>query len=253
MAKPLVFLSHINEEAELAGLFKAEIESNFLGMVDVFVSSEDASISVGSKWLDRITDGLQAAEAMLLLCSPVSIGRPWINFEAGAGWARKIPVAPLCHSGLRPAGLPVPLNMLQAIEANSEAKLADLFKMIASKLNSNTPAVDARRFTQKVIEFEGRYAPEIKALPSLRAINSVWPEMVQAIKTSGSTAINASGVEDWKVGAIRPHFDQLKSEGLLDYSYTATGMHLGGSGKGITGALVVMPTPSLVDVAARRF
>jgi hypothetical protein len=50
MTKPLIFLSHINEEAELAGLFKAEIEKVFLGMIEVFVSSEEASISVGSNW-----------------------------------------------------------------------------------------------------------------------------------------------------------------------------------------------------------
>jgi hypothetical protein len=33
--KPLIFISHITEEAELAHLFKREIKANFLNMVEV--------------------------------------------------------------------------------------------------------------------------------------------------------------------------------------------------------------------------
>jgi hypothetical protein len=71
--KPLVFISHIAEEAEVAHLFKEAIETSFLNMVEVFVSSDNASVSIGSNWLDRITEGLRTCKAIFLLCSPASI------------------------------------------------------------------------------------------------------------------------------------------------------------------------------------
>jgi hypothetical protein len=47
MSKPLVFISHIIEEKKVAIAFKELIESSFLGMIDLFVSSDDASIRLG--------------------------------------------------------------------------------------------------------------------------------------------------------------------------------------------------------------
>jgi hypothetical protein len=49
--KPKMFISHISEAAEIAGLFKTEIERAFLGLVDVFVSSNAEAIRLGSNWL----------------------------------------------------------------------------------------------------------------------------------------------------------------------------------------------------------
>ena len=47
--KPIVFISHITEEKELALSFKSLVEQNFLGLLDVFVSSDENSISMGQK------------------------------------------------------------------------------------------------------------------------------------------------------------------------------------------------------------
>ena len=64
-AKPVIFLSHISAEAKLAIAFKEAIETSFLGMVELFVSSETATISLGANWLNRVTSGLRSAQAML--------------------------------------------------------------------------------------------------------------------------------------------------------------------------------------------
>ena len=122
MDKPKVFISHITEERQLAELIKTQVQKDFLGLLDVFVSSDSISIAVGSKWLNEIrTEALQAAQVELILCSHDSVRRPWVNFEAGAGWVKGIPVVPVCHTGLRPVDLPIPLNMLQSIEASDKA------------------------------------------------------------------------------------------------------------------------------------
>ena len=58
MDKPYVFISHITPEAEIADLFKSQITQDFLGMIDVFVSSDGKSITVGNKWLNDIDAAL---------------------------------------------------------------------------------------------------------------------------------------------------------------------------------------------------
>ena len=120
MDKPKVFISHIGEEAQLAQILKTHFLNDFLGMIDVFVSSDSTSITVGNKWLNDIDDALKTAQIELILCSYESVKRPWINFEAGAGWVKGIPVVPVCHTSMRPVDLPIPLNMLQAIEAKDK-------------------------------------------------------------------------------------------------------------------------------------
>lgn len=157
MSKPLVFISHITEEKEIAIAFKELIESSFLNMLEVFVSSDEDSIHMGQKWLDRISNSLKTCNVEIVLCSPNAIKRPWINFEAGAGWVREIPVIPLCHSGIEPSKLPMPLNLLQAARANESSSLKLIFPVLAQAIGAKTPNVDFTDFVNKVKDFEGRY------------------------------------------------------------------------------------------------
>jgi hypothetical protein len=50
--KPTIFISHITEESEIALLFKEEVDRVFLGMANIFVSSDDRSIKIGQNWLN---------------------------------------------------------------------------------------------------------------------------------------------------------------------------------------------------------
>jgi hypothetical protein len=156
-AKPIVFISHIVEEAEVAAAFKSLIENAFLGLIDVFVSSDAKSIDLGQRWLDEITNALKHCAIEFVFCSPISIQRPWINFEAGAGWVRGIPVVPLCHSGIQPARLPLPLNLLQAANLSEISSLRHVFTSLSSVLTSNVPNVDFTDFVTTAKEFEARY------------------------------------------------------------------------------------------------
>ncbi|HYR02507.1 MAG TPA: toll/interleukin-1 receptor domain-containing protein, partial [Syntrophobacteria bacterium] len=83
-----VFISHISEEAPLAHVLKDWIESSFAGQCDVFVSSDKDDIPAGSKWLEEIESALGSASALIVLCSPSSLSRPWISFETGCGWIK---------------------------------------------------------------------------------------------------------------------------------------------------------------------
>jgi hypothetical protein len=102
--KPII-ISHITEERAVAHQLKELLNRLFLGMLNVLVSSHEESIQLGDKWLTTIELSIKSCEMIIVLSSPLSVTRPWINFEAGAGWVKNIPVIPLCHSGLTPSQL----------------------------------------------------------------------------------------------------------------------------------------------------
>ncbi|MBX3645910.1 MAG: toll/interleukin-1 receptor domain-containing protein [Rubrivivax sp.] len=142
MPQKQVFISHISAETEIARRLKQRLDGDFLGMLQIFVSSDRETIRAGQKWLDEVDRALRAADAELILCSRESVGRPWVNFEAGAAWLRRIPVIPVCHSGLALTELPVPLNLLQGVECASAEGLQKLYDALAAVLGVKTPAVD---------------------------------------------------------------------------------------------------------------
>src|SRR5947209_10183307 len=142
MQRPLVFISHIMEEKEIALALKRLVESTFLNMIEVFVSSDPTSIKLGRKWLDEITHALKNCAVEIILASPESVKRPWINFEAGSGWIRDIPVIPLCHSNMVPSKLPAPLGSLQAATATEESQLKLIFPVLAQSVGCTLPHID---------------------------------------------------------------------------------------------------------------
>lgn len=157
MNKTILFLSHITEEKILAKELKSFLEKSFLKTIEIFVSSDSASIKVGDKWLDNISKNLSDCKIMFVLCSPRSIARPWINFESGAGWVRKIPVVPICHSGLRVSNLPTPLNQLQGINISEKKGIENILERISKLLNCEKPEPNIDTFILKCREFEANY------------------------------------------------------------------------------------------------
>ena len=83
MQRVHIFLSHITVESTLADALQRHILRDFIGLVDVFESSDRLSIPVGKKWLDEVTQALKRADLHLILCSPDATKCPWIQFEAG--------------------------------------------------------------------------------------------------------------------------------------------------------------------------
>ncbi|MDM7850163.1 toll/interleukin-1 receptor domain-containing protein [Pseudochrobactrum kiredjianiae] len=240
MKKTTIFLSHITEEKELANIFKQQIEKTFLGMVEVFVSSDSDTIKIGQNWLDRITEGLRSCAAMILLCSPNSISRPWINFEAGAGWARDIPIAPLCHSGLRPVDLPLPISLLQGIEANDPLQVTQIFELIARQLGSQVPSIDANSLVQSVLTFEAPYIIRLRLGKMAHELIAIGAFLVQEIIIhEPNQVIAVSNVYERDFIPIKTVLDQLQNESAIQYSFKATQFTLGDSGGGTAGTITI--------------
>jgi hypothetical protein len=157
--RPTIFISHISEEADLAAIFKEDFEDAFVGEVQVFASSDFESISAGLDWRSATGEALRRADIEIVLCSPFSISRPWINFEAGAGWLKGIPVVPVCHSGIHYNDLPSTFSGMQGVEADQIKGLQTIHALIAETLGRNRlPNPVLRNGTlEKIRQFEARY------------------------------------------------------------------------------------------------
>jgi len=154
LTKPTIFISHITEEGEIATSIKKLIEESFLRNVNVFVSSNADSLCLGDEWINIIRQSIDNCQLVIILCSPYSISRPWINFEAGAAWVQQTPIIPLCHSGLSISQLPIPLKNFQGGSLNSEETIKQLFNKIASILECGSPNANVKKFLELINEFE---------------------------------------------------------------------------------------------------
>jgi hypothetical protein len=177
LGKNIVFISHIGEEKDLAKLISDQIKSAFLGMLNTFVSSDGDSIPSGSRWLDEIDAALETAAVMITVCSPQSIRRPWINFEAGAAWIRRIPSIPICHSGLSKNQLPIPLSLLQSADLEDESDLDRIFDTLTKVLGSRKPTVDYKSFIEKCRPLVNGYTYLIDIKEAIQSIVNLRPEL----------------------------------------------------------------------------
>jgi hypothetical protein len=108
-------------------------------MLDVFVASDGESIAASEDWFGSIDTELRQSALMLILCSPASIRRPWLNFEAGAAWILEVPIVPLCHLGLESGDLRLPLSLRQGLSLNEPNGLRQLYTQVAKVRSCATP------------------------------------------------------------------------------------------------------------------
>lgn len=184
--KPVIFISHISEETEVATAIKELLAPNFLDLLDFFVSSDGASISMGQKWLDSVSANLKNCAVEIVVCSPISVKRPWVNFEAGAAWIRDIPVIPLCHSGMSPSKLPVPLSLLQSAKLTDIGGLNLVVPVLAKALGAATPKIDFGDFVNRIQAFEEQYTFWDECNRLMGVLHKVHKGLIAGIGQQGS-------------------------------------------------------------------
>lgn len=141
MADKILFISHIHEDADVAGALKALIEDAFIGSIDVFVSSDPTVILPGDDWRQKIRDNLRLVTDFIILLTPRSLERPWVNFEAGAACGRGTRFIPVCARGLSIAHVVAPLGDPQMITLDTGEHVERLIAAIAAPYKY-TPKVD---------------------------------------------------------------------------------------------------------------
>jgi hypothetical protein len=129
-----IFISHIHEDEYIASALALFLQSK-LPATDVFVSSDQFRVRLGDDWQRKVRDALRAAKAVLAIFSPESVGRPWVNFEAGGAWFSEGKVLiPLCIGMIRPETLPKPYSNIQGAHLADAATLSYLVSTMWERL-----------------------------------------------------------------------------------------------------------------------
>ena len=140
MSKKQAFICHIREDAPVAARLKAALDRDFLGNLDVYLLSDEAGPAAVEEWLQTVDTALRSSALCLTLYRPAAVRRAWINFEAGAAWGLEVPIIPICHEGLRPDELPLPLSLRQGLSLDDPEGLSWLYSRIAEVLSCRVPA-----------------------------------------------------------------------------------------------------------------
>ena len=251
MTRKIIFLSHISEEGSLASLIKDRLEADFLSLIEVFVSSDTRSIPPGDAWLKAVDQNLSQASALIVLASPESVRRPWITFETGAGWARKVPTIILCHSGMSPGVLPLPLGQLQSFQPSDLTRLQAMYGVIASVLGSATPNADLTSLSQDIRAFEIKHTEARDILSTLKALKEIDPWIIDFLKQiePGNTGVVRDHDESL-FRKIENHLSLLKARGLIGYTYSINGVGFalpGQPGGGNFGDLIIQMSAPLAQ------
>jgi hypothetical protein len=127
-----IFISHIGEERPLALRFQQLLEAALSPKPPVFVSSDYDSIKSGEEWYRAILDGLRRSQAVITLLSPQSVGRRWINFEAGFGLGQESQVMPVVWRGLPKEDVGLPLGLRHIRELSDKDECAALLRHLAA-------------------------------------------------------------------------------------------------------------------------
>jgi hypothetical protein len=175
------FISHISEESEVAEALKKRLHRDFLGLLDVYVSSDGESIWAGDDWVKSIEEALQNAALLVVLCSPESIGRPWLNFETGIAWTLKKPIVPICHRGLTPRDLPIPLSLKQGIRMDDWQGIRRLYARVADALSSEIPSANFEEIAMELSRLAITPTSGSTAMIKLADDRGIWDRLRRAL------------------------------------------------------------------------
>jgi len=146
--------------------------------------------------------------------SPKSIIRPWVNFEAGAGWIRKIPVIPLCHSGMEPDKLPLPLNLLQAAKVTEIKSLSLLFDVLAHALEANVPVGNFDNFILSAKRFEEDYTFWDECNDKFKQLNEFHSQIIPTLKQNRIAQMDLSDSDEQFIEKLMKFFTPNQILGL---------------------------------------
>jgi len=219
--KPLIFISHIKEEKDVAIFLKNLIDTIFSKKIDVFVSSDDVCVPLGGAWLNHIEKALRECIAIVIISSPKSVLKPWINFEFGTGWIRDLPIIPACHSGMNFEELPLPLKLRESIMLKDKNNLNVLFSQLSNKSEIPISKTDYSEFIKNIEKFEKNYLywdivngcfEKIDYI--FRTINYIDVNIIDAIKSKSN--IHVELIES-DVKILQHEFRILEQYGILKF------------------------------------
>jgi hypothetical protein len=199
-AKNVIFISHAAADQDIAALLKLEIHPCF-PEADVFVSSDPGSLPPRSAWAETILNRLHRAAIIIVVATERALKRPWVWFEAGAGWQRgvtqtedihKVPAFLSCCLGTQEKGkLPAPFSIYQSLNIGNPDDLGLMFIEIAKAVGVQKSAPDYESLALKLrkVEISVAEASDRATDPILADQRRRVSEQILALDADGQEAI----------------------------------------------------------------
>lgn len=186
------FISHINEESQVAEYIKSWCNRTFQGQLDLFVSSLD--MGPGS-WLDQIRSSVRASSFVFPLLSRISMGMPWINFESGAAFmADEVQLIPVCHKDLVPSGLVDPYSSFQAYDLRRSDSVLALVRHLSHELDLDAPQVDTEGFSHEILRLDKILHRFFSNFEGLRSTDELREDLAHV---ENPREVRIDGIEIW--------------------------------------------------------
>ncbi len=148
-----IFISHIQQELQVAQVLQRWIEAAFADRCEVWAGTDPEVIPELSQYLEKNEEAFLEMKALIILCSPHSVQKPWISFEAGCAWLRKIFILPLCYAGMSPSDLPSPLSAFSSLEMNQTDFPQRIISTLAQELGAGRlPSIQYRQMEKELKE-----------------------------------------------------------------------------------------------------
>lgn len=189
ISNPIIFISHVTEDAEIVLALKDWLETKFAGSIEIFVSSDKKeSLSGGKDWWDTIRKYLKKADVFLVLLSARAINRRWIYFETGGAYfLGKEPIPLTLNTNITDWN--PPLSQLQAYDLVKPKDIHALIHVIAKDLNRKATD-DGVELSKKLVELDGKI---FRNLPAKN--NVVSEDATESRNLSDGDALIR--IEDW--------------------------------------------------------
>ncbi|KPJ63658.1 MAG: hypothetical protein AMJ45_07125 [Syntrophobacter sp. DG_60] len=160
--------------------------------------------------------------------------RPWINFEAGCGWIKRIPIIPVCHSGLKVSQIGAPISSFQGLELDDEGFATKFFAAICKHAGfSEQPRIDKQEFMREIRKALEGFTSEAPvaddSIPVLSQLSDIQVEILKQLAEAKDR--RESGVHEpvlarrvnLKVTLLRHHVVSLVKD-----NYVHQGLIMGG-------------------------
>jgi hypothetical protein len=115
-----IFISHASTDRTVAESLAARLAGPD---VMTFLASRPGDIRADAQWLPSIQTALREATAYVILLTPNSVVRPWVNFEFGAAWSSGKTYVLVRAGGLAAEEIPLPLSSQQIYSLEDAGEL----------------------------------------------------------------------------------------------------------------------------------
>jgi TIR domain len=128
-----IFISHAVANKKIARSLADTLEAA-RDDVTTFLASRPGDIRADENWLGGIERALQEADTYIVLLTPESVLRPWVNFESGAAWFFKRQLVFVRIQALSTDDIPLPINSRQVYALDNKEQLLAVFSTLGLPL-----------------------------------------------------------------------------------------------------------------------